>query len=67
MTEFEKRVRLALLEKDMKLGQFARQTGISLGYLYEIFKGTRKAAAVREKICGQLGIAPEAEAEEKKR
>ena len=50
MNEFEKAVRKALIDKDMKLTDLANYLGISLTYLYDILNGNRKAEHQKKKI-----------------
>jgi predicted transcriptional regulator len=50
MNEFEKAVRKALIDKDMKLTDLADAIGISLTYLYDILSGNRKAEHQKKKI-----------------
>ena len=50
MNEFEKAVRKALIDKDMKLTDLANHLGISLTYLYDILAGNRKAEHQKKKI-----------------
>jgi len=50
MNEFEKAVRKALIDKDMKLTDLANHLGISLTYLYDILNGNRKAEHQKKKI-----------------
>jgi len=50
MNEFEKAVRKALIDKDMKLTDLADHLGISLTYLYDILAGNRKAEHQKKKI-----------------
>ena len=50
MNEFEKAVRKALIDKEMKLTDLANAIGISLTYLYDILAGNRKAEHQKKKI-----------------
>ena len=50
MNEFEKAVRKALIDKDMKLTDLANAIGISLTYLYDILAANRKAEHQKKKI-----------------
>ena len=50
MNEFEKAVRKALIDKDMKLTDLANHIGISLTYLYDILNNNRKAEHQKKKI-----------------
>lgn len=50
MSNFEKAVRKALIDRDMKLTDLAEQLGISLTYLYDILNGGRKASNQRQRI-----------------
>ena len=50
MDEFEKAVRKALIDREMRLGDLAEQLGISISYLYDILSGNRKAEHQKKKI-----------------
>ena len=50
MNEFEKAVRKALIDRDMKLTDLANVIGISLTYLYDILAANRKAEHQKKKI-----------------
>lgn len=50
MNVFEKTVRKALIDKDMNLSNLAKKLGISLAYLYDILKSSRKAEHQKRKI-----------------
>ena len=50
MNEFEKAVRKALIDKDMKLTDLANAIGISSTYLYDILAANRKAEHQKKKI-----------------
>jgi predicted transcriptional regulator len=56
MNEFEKAVRKALIDRDMKLTDLADLLGISLTYLYDILNGNRKAEHQKKKIIEILGL-----------
>ena len=56
MNEFEKAVRKALIDKDMKLTDLANHLGISLTYLYDILAGNRKAEHQKKKIIEVLNL-----------
>jgi transcriptional regulator with XRE-family HTH domain len=43
MTDFEKKIRHALIDNDMTMTELAKKLGISVPYVYEIVKGTRKS------------------------
>ena len=50
MNEFEKAVRKALIDRDMKLTDLADAIGISLTYLYDILNENRKAEHQKKRI-----------------
>lgn len=50
MNNFEKEVRKALIDREMKLTDLADALGISLTYLYDIMNGSRKAEHQKKKI-----------------
>ena len=56
MNEFEKAVRKALIDKDMRLTDLADAIGISLTYLYDILNGNRKAEHQKKKIIEILNL-----------
>jgi len=56
LTQFEKEVRKSLIDRDMNMSDLAEVLNISLAYLYDIFKGGRKAIGQRKKICKILNI-----------
>lgn len=56
MSDFEKQVRIALIQQDMTLKSLASELGISISYLYEIIRGTRKAEEHKQKIENLLGL-----------
>ena len=56
MNEFEKAVRKALIDKDMKLTDLANHLGISLTYLYDILNNNRKAEHQKKKIIEILNL-----------
>ena len=50
MNDFEKAVRKALIDREMKLTDLADALEISLTYLYDILNGGRKAEHQKKKI-----------------
>ena len=50
MNNFEKAVRKALIDREMKLTDLADALGISLTYLYDILNDNRKAEHQKKKI-----------------
>lgn len=56
MSEFEKQVRIALIQQDKTLTGFAEELGISVSYLYEIIRGTRNAEEKKKQIKTLLGL-----------
>ncbi|MCT4583691.1 MAG: XRE family transcriptional regulator [Peptostreptococcaceae bacterium] len=56
MNQFEKDVRKALIDKEMNLSELANQLDISLSYLYDILKSSRKAKNQRIKIIQILNL-----------
>lgn len=56
MSEFEKQVRHALIDRNMSLTDLAGELGISVSYVYEIIAGTRKAEAQKARIKSFLGL-----------
>ena len=56
MSDFEKQVRIALIQQGKTLTNLASELGISVSYLYEIIRGTRKAEEQKQKIRTLLGL-----------
>lgn len=56
MNNFEKEVRKALIDRNMKLSDLAQYLGISLTYLYDILKSSRRAEQQKAKIIEYLNI-----------
>ena len=56
MSEFEKQVRIALIQQGKTLTNLASELEISVSYLYEIIRGTRKAEEQKQKIRTLLGL-----------
>lgn len=50
MSEFEKQVRHALIEKEMSLSDLARELEISVSYLHDIMTDKREAEHQRKRI-----------------
>lgn len=59
MSEFEKKVRHALIDRNMSMTDLASELGISVSYLYELIKGTRKAEDQIARIKSFLGLTDE--------
>lgn len=57
MTEYEKKVRIAMTEKGIRTyGELAEKIFVSRTYISDIISGNRKAYDVRQKINEYLGI-----------
>lgn len=56
MSDFEKQVRIALIQQEKTLTGLADELGISVSYLYEIIGGTRKAEEQKQRIRTLLGL-----------
>lgn len=56
MNDFEKAVRKALIDRNMKLTDLADAIGISLTYLYDILNSNRKAEHQKKKIIKTLEL-----------
>lgn len=41
MSEFEKQVKIALIQKNMTMGDLAEQLGITISYVSDLLKGKR--------------------------
>jgi transcriptional regulator with XRE-family HTH domain len=59
MTEFEKKVRHRLIDLGWTISRLADELGVSVSYVFEIMKGTRKAVDMKQKMCDLLGIEDE--------
>lgn len=64
LNEFEKQVRHALIDHQMTLTDLANELGVSVSYVYELIKGTRKSEEQKEKIRNILGLRDNDEAAE---
>lgn len=56
MSDFEKEVRKALIDKDMTLKDLCKALGISQCYLYDILNGARPGTKQKNKIIEILGL-----------
>ena len=56
MSEFEKAVRHALIDRDMTMGDLADAIGITLSYLSDLMKGKRNNQKQIDRICEYLNI-----------
>lgn len=56
MSDFEKQVRIALIQQEKTMTGLAEELGISVSYLYEIIRGTRKAEEQKQRIKTLLGL-----------
>jgi transcriptional regulator with XRE-family HTH domain len=56
MSEFEREVRKALIDKNLKIRDLAIRLGISQAYIYDIFKGNRPGSRQKEKIIQLLDL-----------
>ena len=56
MSNWEKEVRKALIDKNMNMTDLADQLGVSSCYLYDILNDNRPAVNMRQKINNYLGI-----------
>ena len=56
MSDWEKAIRHALLDRCMSVSDLAKELDISNAYLYDILSGTRKATDLRQKINDFLGL-----------
>lgn len=65
MSEFEKQVRHALIEKEMTVSDLARELGLSVSYVHDILTGKRKGEKQVERIKKFLSIDADSAYEEK--
>lgn len=56
MSEFEKAVRKALIDREMSLSDLANEIGISVSYIYEVLRGTRRSEEQIQKIRDYLDL-----------
>lgn len=56
MSEFEKRVKKALIDRDMTMTDLAEALGITISYVSDLTKGKRKNQAQIDKIKGFLDL-----------
>ncbi|MFA5385964.1 MAG: helix-turn-helix transcriptional regulator [Eubacteriales bacterium] len=56
MSDFEKIVRKALIDKGLTVKKLAEDMGISPAYLYDIIKGNRPGTKQKEKIAQILEL-----------
>lgn len=61
MNDFEKAVRKALIDREIRLTDLADALGISLTYLYDILNGSRKAEHQKKNIIEILELEMELE------
>lgn len=59
-SEFGLKARAVMLQKHITMTDIAAELGISVTYVSEIFKGTRKGEKYRKKITQLLGLEEEA-------
>ena len=55
-SSWEKAVRHELIDRDMTVDDLARELNVTRAYIYDIFRGGRKATNMRQKINDYLGI-----------
>ncbi|MDF2985756.1 MAG: hypothetical protein K0R50_1266 [Eubacterium sp.] len=58
MADFEKEVRKKLIDLEMSIPELCKSIGISTPYLYDVFKGNRKAKELKGKVCAYLNLPP---------
>ena len=55
-TEFGAEARKIMLQKNIKMVDLARELGVSVTYVSEIFKGTRRGEKYKSRIAELLGM-----------
>lgn len=59
MSEFEKQVKIALIERNMTMGDLANELGISISYVSDLLKGKRtnqeQLKRIRQIFCIEEG------------
>lgn len=58
-TEFGAEARKIMLQKNIKMVDLANELGVSVTYVSEIFKGTRKGEKYKRRIAEMLGMESE--------
>jgi len=58
-TEFGAEARKIMLQKNIKMVDLAKELGVSVTYISEIFKGTRKGEKYKNRIAEILGMESE--------
>lgn len=56
MSEFEKQVKIALIERNMTMGDLADELGISISYVSDLLKGKRSNQAQLDRIKDFLNL-----------
>lgn len=56
MSDWEKRVRHALIDKNMNIPELAAEVGFNVTYLYDVFNGARPGEKVKAAINKYLEI-----------
>lgn len=56
MTEFEKQVKKALIDRNMTMTDLAEALGITISYVSDLIKGKRKNQAQIDRIKGFLSL-----------
>lgn len=64
MTEFEKAVRHALIDRNMTMSSLANELGVSVSYVYDIVTGCRKGEGQKVKIRQILSIPDDVDEEQ---
>lgn len=64
MSEFEKQIRHALIDKEMSFSELANELEITVSYLHDIVTGKRKAPHQKVRIRHMLDIPDTGEDEE---
>jgi len=55
-TEFGAEARKIMLQKNIKMVDLAKELGVSVTYVSEIFKGTRRGEKYKNRIAEMLGM-----------
>ena len=56
MSTWEKKVRKALIDRDMNIPELAAEVGFNVSYLYDVFSGARPGEKVKAAVNDFLGI-----------
>ena len=56
MSAWEKKVRKALIDRDMNIPELAAEVGFNITYLYDVFSGARPGEKLKAAVNDFLGL-----------